>query len=61
MCMADSIDDAFLARCPRLRVVSATLKGYENFDADVCARHGVWLTIVPNAPSPLPHNSRLAY
>ena len=28
VCMADSIDDAFLARCPRLRVVSATLKGY---------------------------------
>jgi phosphonate dehydrogenase len=47
-CMADNVDDAFLARCPRLRVVSATLKGYDNFDAEACARHGVWLTIVPD-------------
>jgi len=47
-CMADSIDEAFLARCPRLRVVSATLKGYDNFDADACSRHGVWLSVVPD-------------
>ena len=47
-CMADRVDDAFLARCPRLRVVSATLKGYDNFDAEACTRHGVWLTIVPD-------------
>ena len=46
--MADSVDEAFLAGCPRLRVVSATLKGYDNFDADACARHGTWLTIVPD-------------
>jgi phosphonate dehydrogenase len=46
-CMADRIDEPFLARCPRLRVVSATLKGYDNFDARACARRGVWLTIVP--------------
>jgi len=48
-CMADSVDEAFLSGCPRLRVVAATLKGYDNFDADACARHGVWLTIVPEA------------
>jgi phosphonate dehydrogenase len=47
-CMADSIDEEFLAGCPRLRVVSATLKGYDNFDAGACARRGVWLTIVPD-------------
>lgn len=47
-CMADRVDDAFLARCPRLRVISATLKGYDNFDAGACARRGVWLTIVPD-------------
>jgi phosphonate dehydrogenase len=47
-CMADNVDDAFLARCPRLRVVSATLKGYDNFDAEACARRGIWLTIVPD-------------
>ena len=47
-CMADRVDDAFLARCPRLRVVSATLKGYDNFDADACTSRGIWLTIVPD-------------
>jgi phosphonate dehydrogenase len=46
-CMADRVDEAFLARCPRLRIVSATLKGYDNFDARACARRGVWLTTVP--------------
>jgi phosphonate dehydrogenase len=49
VCMADSIDDSFLSHCPQLRVVSATLKGYDNFDADACSRRGVWLTIVPDA------------
>jgi phosphonate dehydrogenase len=48
MSMADSVDEAFLAACDRLQVVSATLKGYDNFDADACARRGVWLTIVPD-------------
>jgi phosphonate dehydrogenase len=47
-CMADTVDEEFLARCPRLRIVSATLKGYDNFDADACARRGVWLTVVPD-------------
>jgi phosphonate dehydrogenase len=46
--MADSVDEEFLNGCPRLRVVSATLKGYDNFDADACARRGIWLTIVPD-------------
>jgi phosphonate dehydrogenase len=46
-CMADTVDDAFLARCPRLRVISATLKGHDNFDVDACTRRGVWLTILP--------------
>jgi len=46
--MADRVDAAFLERWCRLRVVSATLKGYDNFDADACARRGVWLTIVPD-------------
>lgn len=47
-CMADRVDNAFLDRCPGLRVVAATLKGYDNFDTDACARRGVWLTIVPD-------------
>jgi len=48
VCMADRVDEALLAGCPRLRVVSATLKGYDNFDAQACARHGTWLTILPD-------------
>ena len=47
-CMADTVDDSFLARCPRLRVISATVKGYDNFDAAACTRRGVWLTILPD-------------
>jgi phosphonate dehydrogenase len=31
-----------------LRVISCVLKGYDNFDAAACARHGVWLTILPD-------------
>ena len=46
--MADSVDDTFLIRCPMLQVVSATLKGYDNFDADACTRRGIWLTILPD-------------
>jgi phosphonate dehydrogenase len=46
--MADTVDEAFLAGCPRLRVISATLKGYDNFDADACTRHGTWLTVLPD-------------
>jgi phosphonate dehydrogenase len=52
VCMADSIDEAFLDGCRRLRVVSATLKGYDNFDPAACARRGVWLTIVPGTLIP---------
>jgi phosphonate dehydrogenase len=48
-CMADRVDDAFLARCPNLRVISATLKGYDNFDVEACTRRGVWLTVLPDA------------
>jgi phosphonate dehydrogenase len=47
-CMADRVGEEFLAGCPKLRVVSATLKGYDNFDAEACARRGVWLTILPD-------------
>lgn len=46
-CMADLVDETLLDACPRLRVVSATLKGYDNIDVDACTRHGVWVTILP--------------
>ena len=46
--MPDSIDESFLAACPRLKIVSAALKGYDNFDVDACTRRGIWLSIVPD-------------
>lgn len=46
--MSDRIDEAFLATCPRLKVIACALKGYDNFDAAACARRGIWLTIVPD-------------
>lgn len=46
--MPDSIDDSFLAACPKLKIVGAALKGYDNFDVDACTRRGVWFSIVPD-------------
>lgn len=44
--MPDSIDDDFLAQCPRLRIVAASLKGSDNFDIAACTRRGIWFTRV---------------
>ncbi len=44
--MPDSIDEQFLAACPKLKIVSAALKGYDNFDVDACTRRGIWFSIV---------------
>jgi phosphonate dehydrogenase len=46
--MPDAVDEAFLERCPALRVIACALKGADNFDADACTRRGVWLTVVPD-------------
>lgn len=46
--MPDCVDDEFLAQCPRLKIVAAALKGYDNFDVDACTRRGVWFTVVPD-------------
>ena len=43
----DRIDEAFLERCPKLRVVAAATKGAGNFDLEACARRGVWLAQAP--------------
>jgi phosphonate dehydrogenase len=45
--MPDRIDEAFLQQCPRLKVIGAALKGYDNFDVEACSRRGIWFTIVP--------------
>lgn len=46
--MPDRIDAEFLAACPKLRVVGAALKGFDNFDVAACTARGVWLTFVPD-------------
>jgi phosphonate dehydrogenase len=46
--MTDSVDEPFLAQCPRLRIVACVLKGYDNFDVAACSRRKVWLSIVPD-------------
>jgi phosphonate dehydrogenase len=46
--MPDRIDEDFLDACPRLRIIAAALKGYDNFDVTACTRRSVWLTIAPS-------------
>lgn len=46
--MSDRIDADFLDACPRLRIVSAALKGHDNFDVAACRERGIWFTIVPD-------------
>ncbi|MDO8397950.1 MAG: phosphonate dehydrogenase [Bradyrhizobium sp.] len=46
--MTDRIDRAFLERCPRLKVIGAALKGYDNIDVDAANERGVQVTIVPD-------------
>ena len=46
--MPDLIDEALLAACPDLKVISAALKGYDNIDVAACTRRGIWVTIVPD-------------
>jgi len=46
--MPDHVDDDFLSHCPALKVITAALKGYDNFDVYACTRRGIWFTIVPD-------------
>jgi len=46
--MPDKIDAAFLSACPKLRVIGAALKGYDNIDVAAATKAGVWVTIVPD-------------
>ncbi|PPD26954.1 MAG: hydroxyacid dehydrogenase [Hyphomicrobium sp.] len=43
--MPDRIDADFLERCPKLRVVGAALKGFDNIDVAAATARGVWVTI----------------
>ncbi|HKA89391.1 MAG TPA: D-glycerate dehydrogenase [Haliangiales bacterium] len=46
--LRDRIDDAFLARAPRLRVVANYAVGVDNVDVAACARRGVAVTNTPD-------------
>lgn len=46
--MPDTVDEAFLASAPRLRIVACALKGFDNIDVAACGRAGVWVSIVPD-------------
>lgn len=39
--MTDSCDRAMLDACPNLELVACALKGFDNFDIDLCAERGV--------------------
>ena len=45
----DRVDRAFLEHCPKLRIVAAALKGYDNIDLAAAAERGVTVTMVPDA------------
>jgi lactate dehydrogenase-like 2-hydroxyacid dehydrogenase len=44
----ERIDEALLAACPRLKIVSNIAVGYNNFDLTACTRHGVMATNTPD-------------
>jgi phosphonate dehydrogenase len=46
--MPDIIDEEFLRVCPRLKIVAAALKGYDNFDVRALTERGVWFTMIPD-------------
>jgi phosphonate dehydrogenase len=45
--MPDRVDEDFLARCPRLKVIGASLKGYDNFDVEACQQRGIKFSNIP--------------
>jgi glyoxylate/hydroxypyruvate/2-ketogluconate reductase len=44
----ERVDDALLAACPQLKVVSNIAVGYNNIDLAACTRHGVAATNTPD-------------
>lgn len=45
--LTDRIDEALLARCPKLKVVANVAVGYDNVDLAAAKRHGVLVTNTP--------------
>ena len=46
--MPDCVDQTLLAAAPRLRIIAAALKGYDNYDIEAATRQGVWVSYVPD-------------
>jgi len=46
--MPDVVDEAWLSKAPKLRMIAAALKGCDNFDLAACSRRGVWVSNVPD-------------
>ena len=46
-CLTDRIDDALLAKRPRLKVVANIAVGYNNIDVSACTARGVMVTNTP--------------
>ena len=46
--MPDCVDAAFLTQCPKLKIVAAALKGFDNIDVAACTERKIWLSIVPD-------------
>ena len=46
--MPDAVDESWLAKAPRLRMIAGALKGYDNLDLDACTRRGIWVSNVPD-------------
>ncbi len=46
--MPDRVDDRLLSSSPRISIIAAALKGYDNIDVEACTDRGVWLSIVPD-------------
>lgn len=45
--LTDRIDDPFLARCPRLKIVANVAVGYDNIDIGAATRRGIVVTNTP--------------
>ena len=40
--MPDRVDASFFEKAPRLSIIAAALKGFDNIDVEVCTTRGVW-------------------
>mmetsp|Transcript_33087 Transcript_33087/g.71623 ORF Transcript_33087/g.71623 Transcript_33087/m.71623 type:complete len:205 (-) Transcript_33087:627-1241(-) len=46
--MTDCCDKTMLDACPNLEMIACALKGFDNFDTELCAERGIAVTAVPD-------------